>query len=83
MDENRVEGTIRDATGKVEEAASNLTGDARTQARGRAHQVAGQAQDLYGQAIDEVQEFAREQPFVALLIAAGVGFLLGAIFTRR
>lgn len=83
MDENRVEGTIRDATAKVEEAAGNLTGDARTQARGRARQVAGQAQDVYGQAVDEVQEFARDQPIVALLLAAGVGFLLGAILTRR
>lgn len=83
MDENRVEGTTRDAAGKVEEAAGNLTGDARTQARGRARQVAGQAQDVYGQAVDEVQEFARDQPIVALLLAAGVGFLLGAVLTRR
>jgi uncharacterized protein YjbJ (UPF0337 family) len=83
MDENRVEGTVRNAAGKVEEAAGNLTGDARTEARGRARQAAGQAQDLYGQAVDEVQGFAREQPVAALLIAAGVGFLLGAILTRR
>ena len=83
MSENRVEGTIRNAAGKVEEAAGKFTGDVHTEAKGRARQVAGQAQGLYGQAVDEVEEFARGQPLAALLIAAGFGFLLGAIFIRR
>ena len=59
MSENRAGGTTRNAAGKVEEAAGAFTGDARTEARGRARQVTGQAQNLYGQAVDEVEEFAR------------------------
>ena len=82
MSENRAGGTTRNAAGKVEEAAGAFTGDARTEARGRARQMTGQAQNLYGQAVDEVEEFARGQPLGALLIAVGVGFLLGAILTR-
>jgi hypothetical protein len=32
MDENRIEGTIRNAGGKVQEGLGRMTGDAKTQA---------------------------------------------------
>ena len=34
-DENRIEGTLRDVGGKVQDIAGGLTGDSATQARGR------------------------------------------------
>jgi uncharacterized protein YjbJ (UPF0337 family) len=52
MDQNRVEGTARNLGGKVQERFGKVTGNARTQAEGLANQVAGAAQDLYGQAAD-------------------------------
>ncbi len=56
MDENRIEGTARDVGGKLQDAAGGLTGDAPTQARGKAKQVAGQVQDAYGQVADQAQD---------------------------
>jgi ElaB/YqjD/DUF883 family membrane-anchored ribosome-binding protein len=44
---------------------------------------AGQAQRAYGSAVEEASEYVRTQPVTALLIAGGVGFLLGALLVRR
>jgi uncharacterized protein YjbJ (UPF0337 family) len=48
MDENRVEGTVRKAAGKVQEGLGRLTGDAEIQAKGMANETRGSAQDQYG-----------------------------------
>jgi uncharacterized protein YjbJ (UPF0337 family) len=58
MDENRIEGTIRNAGGKVQEGLGRMTGDAKTQAEGVVNQVRGSAQDLYGQARDSASQIA-------------------------
>lgn len=109
MDENKVEGTVRNLGGKVESAFGNMTGDAKLKAEGAADRVAGSAQKVYGQAsesvrdgvntirskaremaddggsqvldqIEEAGDYIAEQvdnrPVTALLIAAGVGFLI-------
>jgi uncharacterized protein YjbJ (UPF0337 family) len=52
MDENRVTGTAKNLGGKVEEGLGRMTGDAQTQFKGQAEQVAGAAEDLYRQAKD-------------------------------
>jgi uncharacterized protein YjbJ (UPF0337 family) len=83
MDTNKFEGSARDIGGKLQDAAGGLTGDAATQARGKVNQAAGQAQRAYGQAVDEVKEYAAEQPVMALLMAMGFGVLLGVFLTRR
>ena len=83
MDDNRVEGAARDIGGKVQDAVGGLAGDASTQVRGKVNQAAGQAQNLYGQAMDGVTEFAKEEPITALLTAVGVGLLLGFVIARR
>ena len=82
MDENRIEGTTKDIGGKIQDAVGGLTGDSSTQARGKANQAAGQAQDVYGQMVDEVTSFAKDQPVAALLSAAGVGLVLGYLLSR-
>ena len=58
MDENRVEGTVRNVGGKVQEGLGRVTGDTRTQARGVINQATGAAQDLYGQAKDTAADAA-------------------------
>jgi uncharacterized protein YjbJ (UPF0337 family) len=83
MDEIRAEGTMRDFVGKVQDAAGGLTGDAATQVRGKLNQAAGQAQQAYGGAVDEVRGFASEQPVTAMLTAVGVGAVLGFLLARR
>jgi uncharacterized protein YjbJ (UPF0337 family) len=56
MDENRLSGTAKNLSGKVEEFVGNATGDAKAQTEGRLNQVAGSAQDLYGQARDAASD---------------------------
>ena len=88
MDENRVEGTVRKAAGKVQESVGRLTGDAEIQAKGTANEIRGSAQDLYGRVQDSASElvhstgdavgkFIKERPYTATLIALGIGWLLG------
>jgi uncharacterized protein YjbJ (UPF0337 family) len=58
MDKDRIFGTAKEFAGKVEGAAGDVTGDAKTQASGRAREAAGAVQDLYGQAKDTVSDAA-------------------------
>jgi uncharacterized protein YjbJ (UPF0337 family) len=83
MDENRIEGAAHNVGGKLQDAAGGLTGDATTQMRGKINQAGGQAQKAYGHAVDEVKDFTHEQPFMALLVAMGVGVILGFVLGRR
>jgi uncharacterized protein YjbJ (UPF0337 family) len=90
MDENRVEGTARKVSGKVQEGVGRVTGDAQTHAEGLANQAAGTAQDLYGQATDTARETIttldqwlrnriETQPYASALIALSIGWLLGRL----
>jgi uncharacterized protein YjbJ (UPF0337 family) len=56
MDKDRIAGATKDFAGKVEGAAGELAGDAKTQASGRAREAAGTVQNLYGQAKDAARE---------------------------
>jgi uncharacterized protein YjbJ (UPF0337 family) len=56
MDKDRIAGAAKDFAGKAEGAVGNLTGDAKTQAEGRAREAAGTVQNLYGQAKDAVSD---------------------------
>ena len=56
MDKDRIVGSAKDFAGKVEGAVGNATGDAKTQAEGRAREAAGSVQNLYGQAKDAARE---------------------------
>jgi uncharacterized protein YjbJ (UPF0337 family) len=87
-DENRGEGTVRNLGGKVQEGFGRVTGDIRRQAEVLAHQAAGAAQDLYGQATDATRETASSfekalrhtietQPDTSVFIVLGVEWLLG------
>jgi uncharacterized protein YjbJ (UPF0337 family) len=58
MDENRIEGTVRNVGGKVEEGFGRVTGDTKTRTEGLVNQAAGAAQDLYGQARDGAADAA-------------------------
>jgi len=83
MNADQIEGTMRDVAGKVEDAAGGLTGDTRTQMRGKVDQIAGKAQRAAGDAAETVRDFATDQPIGAVLLAAGVGFIAGLLLARR
>ncbi len=49
MTDERIEGVLRQGAGRVQDAVGGLTGDAKTQAKGKLNQAAGALQDTYGQ----------------------------------
>jgi uncharacterized protein YjbJ (UPF0337 family) len=88
VDENRIEGTIRNTAGKVQEGVGKVTGNAQTRSEGIANQAIGAAQDFYGQTADAGRKTAstldrwlrtniETQPYTSALIALGIGWLLG------
>jgi uncharacterized protein YjbJ (UPF0337 family) len=83
MDNDRIEGTVRNLAGRAEEAVGTVTGDHDREVHGAARRIAGQAQQSVGHAADEARDYVKDQPLTALLIAGGVGFLLGALIVRR
>jgi uncharacterized protein YjbJ (UPF0337 family) len=58
MDKDRMAGSAKEFAGKVEGAVGGMTGDAKTQAEGRAREAAGTVQNLYGQAKDAASDVA-------------------------
>ena len=88
MDENRISGTAQNIGGRVEEGVGRVSGDIKTQIRGKLDQAAGTAQDLYGQTADAARDAAgtfdewrrntiETQPYTVALVALGIGWLLG------
>lgn len=93
MDEDRIKGSATDIGGKVKDAAGGLLGDNKMQAEGKADQMSGQLQNAYGSAKDtardaadtlgeQVDSLLKERPMVALLGAAGVGYVLARLMHR-
>jgi uncharacterized protein YjbJ (UPF0337 family) len=52
MNEDRISGNAEKVAGYAGEKLGQVTGDVRTQVQGKARQVEGSLQDLYGQAKD-------------------------------
>jgi uncharacterized protein YjbJ (UPF0337 family) len=79
----KAEGTMQNVAGRMQDAFGAATGDTSTQLEGKARQAAGRAQQSYGEVLDQVRESAVANPLGTLAAAAGVGFVLGAIWARR
>jgi uncharacterized protein YjbJ (UPF0337 family) len=82
MDENRVEGTVREFAGKAQGAAGDMLGDSKTSAQGRVNEAAGQATDQLRGLADELTDRIHETPLLAVLGAVGLGYLIGKITSR-
>jgi uncharacterized protein YjbJ (UPF0337 family) len=68
-------GAARNEAGRAQEAVGEAVGDARTRAEGLYNQAAGEAQ----QQIVRLGDVIKEQPTVSVLIALGIGYLLGRL----
>jgi uncharacterized protein YjbJ (UPF0337 family) len=93
MDEDRIDGAAANIGGKVKDAVGGLVGDTGLQAQGKADQLSGRVQNAYGSAkdmvgdgastlADQLEDFVKDQPIVALLSAATVGFLFARLINR-
>ena len=60
MDKNRIEGSARQAKGKVKEVAGKITGDTKAQAEGKTDQIVGKVQNTFGGIKDAVKESEKE-----------------------
>jgi uncharacterized protein YjbJ (UPF0337 family) len=58
MDKDRIAGSAKEFTGKVEGSVGDMAEDAKTQAAGRAREASGAVQNLYGQAKDVARDAA-------------------------
>jgi uncharacterized protein YjbJ (UPF0337 family) len=56
MDEDRIEGPLKEAGGKVKEEWGDVTDDSATEAEGQAEQVEGKIQNEWGEAKDNVRD---------------------------
>ncbi len=54
MDKDRIAGSAKDVAGKIEGAVGDMTGNAQTQAAGRAREATGTLQNSYGHALGDV-----------------------------
>lgn len=80
MDSNTAEGNVKEIAGKVQDAAGDLLDKTSTQAVGKARELGGKAQQLYADTTEIVRDKTVDSPLTALAVAAGLGFLLGAIW---
>lgn len=86
MNQEQLQAAARELGGKIKEGVGTITGDAKTRVQGQMDQAAGQFQNNYGAAMQDLQDFADrlrqrtiEQPMTALLAAAALGYLIGRI----
>ncbi|KXV10678.1 hypothetical protein CR51_08645 [Caballeronia megalochromosomata] len=80
MDSDKAEGKVKEIAGKVQDAAGDVLGETGTQAVGKARELGGKAQLLYADTTEIVRNKTVDSPLSALAVAAGLGFLLGAIW---
>jgi uncharacterized protein YjbJ (UPF0337 family) len=90
VSEEHIESAFQNVAGKLQDAASGLIGDTKTQVEGKARGVAEKVQDAYGDAADQthgavagVGRLVEQQPFTALVAIGLVAFLVGWLAHRR
>ena len=82
MDEQQVNGGVNQGVGRVKEAAGALLGDLKIEAQGRAQQIRGQAETMYGDAMERITTVTTEKPAIALGTALGIGVIIGILLAR-
>ena len=56
VDNDRVEGSVKNLGGKIKEAAGKVTGDEKLKREGQTDQVAGKVQNVVGGIKDKLRE---------------------------
>ena len=82
MNQEQIDGGLEQGKGRLKDAAGALLGDLKLQDSGKADQLRGQAQSLYGELIDRLGGLASGRPAAALAGAFGLGLALGLILSR-
>jgi uncharacterized protein YjbJ (UPF0337 family) len=80
---DQTKGTVKEMAGRAQDTVGAATADVASQVAGKARQLAGKAQQSYGQALSGLRDAATSNPIATLATVAGVGFLLGVLWSRR
>lgn len=56
MDKDRIDGVAKQAKGSIKEAVGKVTGDAKTEAEGKAEKAVGKVQNAAGSAKDAARD---------------------------
>jgi uncharacterized protein YjbJ (UPF0337 family) len=90
MDDNRIEGAVKEGVGRVQDAFGGGFGDETLQAKGKFNEAAGGLQNLYGQVVDRAKDVfddaadvIERQPYAAAGAAALIGLLVGLLIATR
>jgi uncharacterized protein YjbJ (UPF0337 family) len=84
MNDEILEGELRQGLGHAEHTIGDAMGDIELSLHGRVQELAGRVQSVYGQAKDTaagtiggVDAFVTERPYLSAAIACGVGLAFG------
>jgi len=55
MDKDRIKGAAKEVSGSIKEAASKITGDRETEAKGKVEKNVGTAQNAFGKVKDAIR----------------------------
>ncbi len=86
MEENEIEGVLKEGVGHVQDAVGGATGDLDLQAQGKLNEAAGGAQKTAGRAagqarevVEDVGALIAQRPYAAVGVAALVGLVIGLL----
>ena len=79
METTNGDRTVAEVASDVQTAGKDLLDTAGEQIGGTAKELSGKARQLCADFTDVVRESTVEKPFSALAIAAGIGFIFGAL----
>ena len=82
MKSEQVEGVAEKLVGKAQGAVGRFLGDSKLEAEGAGRQASGQLTKTYGDALDTVSAFVKEEPVAAFAIGAVAAVLLSRILRR-
>ncbi|WP_295537795.1 CsbD family protein [uncultured Pseudacidovorax sp.] len=80
---NKIEGTVQNLAGRVQDALGSATGDKRTQLEGKARQLGGKAQSGYGEVLSQVRHRVSKNPIGALAVVGAAAFAFAALKSKR
>jgi len=82
MKTEQAEGLVEKVAGKAQKALGGALDDDQMQAEGAGREAGGQIKESYGDALEGVSSFVKQNPIAAVAIATGVGILISKFLNR-
>lgn len=79
MNEDQIEGAVKNGTGKMESFAGNLTGDDKLKAKGEGRQIEGRIQDAVGSVHETIDKVASQAKAAASTVNSQASEVYGRV----